>query len=79
MYIADRANHRIRKVTPAGVISTVAGNGMFGATGFIIGPMIAALFLSLLDIYSAEHVDDLDRALPSSARAFVLPEEPPAQ
>jgi len=59
--------------------STLGGIGMFGATGFIIGPMIAALFLSLLDIYSAEYVDDLDGALPSSARAFVLPEEPPAQ
>jgi hypothetical protein len=30
MYIADRANQRIRKVTPAGVISTVAGNGTAG-------------------------------------------------
>ena len=28
LYIADRANHRIRRVTPAGVISTIAGNGV---------------------------------------------------
>ena len=27
LYIADRYNHRIRKVDPSGVISTVAGNG----------------------------------------------------
>jgi hypothetical protein len=27
VFIADSANSRIRKVTPAGVISTVAGNG----------------------------------------------------
>jgi sugar lactone lactonase YvrE len=27
LYIADSSNNRIRKVTPAGVISTVAGNG----------------------------------------------------
>ena len=27
LYIADTSNNRIRKVTPAGIISTVAGNG----------------------------------------------------
>ncbi len=30
LYIADRNNHRIRKITPAGVISTVAGTGTNG-------------------------------------------------
>ncbi len=33
VYIADRLNHRIRKVTPAGVISTFAGTGTAGFTG----------------------------------------------
>jgi trimeric autotransporter adhesin len=33
LYIADSKNHRIRKVTPAGVISTVAGNGTKGYSG----------------------------------------------
>jgi sugar lactone lactonase YvrE len=33
LYIADSANNRIRKVTPAGVISTVAGDGMLGYSG----------------------------------------------
>ena len=33
LYIADRDNHRIRKVDPAGVISTVAGDGMRGYGG----------------------------------------------
>jgi uncharacterized protein (TIGR03437 family) len=28
VYIADQSNHRIRKVTPAGTISTFAGNGV---------------------------------------------------
>jgi predicted PurR-regulated permease PerM len=51
--------------------STLGGIAMFGITGFIIGPMVAALFLSLLDIYSAEFVDDLDGTLPVSARPFL--------
>jgi hypothetical protein len=33
LYIADAANHRVRMVTPAGVISTVAGNGHPGFSG----------------------------------------------
>ncbi|MFN7998739.1 MAG: hypothetical protein U0Q18_34265 [Bryobacteraceae bacterium] len=33
LYIADAANHRIRKVTPGGAISTVAGNGHPGFAG----------------------------------------------
>jgi len=33
LYIADRENNRIRKVTPTGTISTVAGNGVRGFSG----------------------------------------------
>jgi uncharacterized protein (TIGR03437 family) len=33
LYIADTGNNRIRLVTPAGVISTVAGNGLPGYAG----------------------------------------------
>src|ERR1022692_41216 len=33
LYIADAGNNRVRKVTPAGVISTVAGNGHQGFSG----------------------------------------------
>ena len=33
LYIADAGNHRIRKVSPGGVISTFAGNGLTGFSG----------------------------------------------
>lgn len=33
IYIADRDNDRIRKVTPAGIISTIAGSGVRGFAG----------------------------------------------
>ena len=33
LYIAERAGHRIRKITPRGTISTVAGNGTAGFSG----------------------------------------------
>ena len=33
LYIADNMNNRIRKVTPGGIITTVAGNGQIGMAG----------------------------------------------
>lgn len=33
LYIADRGNHRVRKVDTSGIISTVAGNGGTGSSG----------------------------------------------
>jgi len=33
LYIAEFGGHRVRRVTPAGVISTVAGNGVAGYSG----------------------------------------------
>src|SRR5208283_1969214 len=33
IYISDKGNNRIRKVSPQGVISTIAGNGTPGFTG----------------------------------------------
>jgi len=34
--------------------SMLGGIGLFGVMGFIIGPVIAALFLTLLEIYGKE-------------------------
>ena len=33
LYIADASNHRIRKVTPGGIVTTVAGTGAQGSSG----------------------------------------------
>jgi len=33
LFVADTGNHRIRKITQAGVVSTVAGNGSVGFSG----------------------------------------------
>lgn len=41
LYIADSNNHRVRKVTPAGIISTYAGTGQRGLSGDG-GPAVAA-------------------------------------
>jgi sugar lactone lactonase YvrE len=41
LYIADLNNHRIRKVSPSGVITTFAGNGLLDVSGDG-GPAVAA-------------------------------------
>jgi streptogramin lyase len=47
MYVCDANNHRIRKITPEGIVSTFAGNG---ESGFADGPALSAKF------YTLEHI-----------------------
>jgi predicted PurR-regulated permease PerM len=66
--------------------STLGGLSMFGAMGFIAGPVIAALFLAVVDIYSSEFKAELERLGPpdplaseasTAAQAAEAPETPP--
>jgi predicted PurR-regulated permease PerM len=42
--------------------SAIGGLATFGATGFIVGPVIAAFFVTIVDIYSIEFKTQLDLA-----------------
>ncbi len=50
IYICDKNNRRIRKVTTSGVISTIAGTGLSGSTGDG-GPALTATFTNPVSIY----------------------------
>ncbi|MEW6774692.1 MAG: putative Ig domain-containing protein [Bdellovibrionota bacterium] len=49
IYFAAAGNHRVRKISPSGVITTVAGNGTAASTGDG-GPALAASLNSPLDV-----------------------------
>jgi sugar lactone lactonase YvrE len=52
LYVADSGNHRIRKISPTGEVSTIAGSGATGEMGggFADGQGSAALFREPSDI-----------------------------
>ena len=54
---------------PAQTLSTLGGIGVYGALGVIIGPIIAALFLTVWELYSETFRDVLPEV------KGILPEE----
>src|SRR5580765_776555 len=54
VYIADWQNERIRKINPAGVISTVAGNGQRGFSGDGGSAVDASLDLMFVDQFAGQ-------------------------
>ncbi|MBI5104126.1 MAG: hypothetical protein HZB46_03915 [Solirubrobacterales bacterium] len=62
LLIADTANHRVRQVTPDGIITTIAGTGVLGFSGEAGSPLDAALFYpkALLSLGSGVLVADAD-------------------
>ena len=59
------------------LLTTLGGLALFGISGFVIGPVIAALFLAVWEMFIEEYgqMDDMLIASPAPARA----ESPPAQ
>jgi predicted PurR-regulated permease PerM len=64
------------------LLSTLGGLGLFGLPGFIIGPIIASLFLSIWNIFEEVFADELALNRQTGFRtgkiARLLKEDPPA-
>ena len=55
------------------LISTLGGMALFGINGFVIGPVIAAMFISVWDLYIAERTQAPDPIAPPSRPDDVPP------
>ena len=72
LYINDKANNRIRKVTPGGIISTVAGTGIYGNTGDGGAATAANIYVSSMaidplgNIYISNKTDHIIRKINTS-------------
>jgi predicted PurR-regulated permease PerM len=54
------------------LLATLGGIVLFGATGFVIGPIVAALFVTIWDLYGEAFRDLLPEASPISRSSMTL-------
>jgi len=62
------------------LVSTLGGLLLFGAVGFVVGPIVAALFVTVWDLYGTTFQDVLPpvpEPPPSTVRAPTIPPEAP--
>jgi sugar lactone lactonase YvrE len=79
-FVTDQNNSRIQKITPGGLVSTLAGNGTGGTGGFADGNRMAAQFFfplgiacdTLGNIYVADEDNDRIRKVTPSGMVSTL-------